>query len=249
MSFEAIIARHERIAFQLSGGKDSVAALLLMRPHWDKMTVYHCNPGDSMPETAEMVRRMSELVPVTVVHGRVLKTRAQYGLPTDVLPWTSSQSAHTLNAGSTPLLQDWVSCCFRSIMLPMYERMIEDKITLIVRGQKTKDAIKGALVSGSVEMGVEYLYPVEGWTDDECFAFMREHGIAPQRFYFEGAAHSGDCLHCTAWLVDDKAAYMLKHYPAEYPKYRDNVMIIADAAASHLSNLMKEASHCEAHHG
>lgn len=248
-SVGSVISRHERVAFQFSGGKDSTASLLLLRPYWDRMTVYHCDSGDSMPETKAVVEQMSKLVPVTIVKGRVLQNRAEFGLPTDVMPWTSASSAHTLNTGSTPLMQDWVSCCFRSIMLPLYERMVEDKITLVIRGQKDDDKLKGPLRSGDVDMGVEYLYPVQDWTDEECFAYMREQGFEPQRFYAEGISHSGDCLHCTAWLTDNKAEYMLKYYPDEYPRYRDNVKVIAEATTPHLVNLMKEALYCEAHHG
>jgi len=242
---EQVIARHERIAFQFSGGKDSTAALFLLRPYWDRMTVYHCDSGDSMPETAAVVAQMTQRVPITVVPGRVLEARKHFGLPTDVYPWTSAYSAHQLNTGNTPLMQDRVSCCFRSVMEPLYERMVADRITLVIRGQKDVDSLKGPLHSGDVADGVEYLYPVQGWTDEECFTYMRLNGVEPQRFYSEGLSHSGDCMHCTAWLGDDKAAYLNRHYPEEYPRYKRNIQIIAAATAPHLKNLMKEASFCE----
>lgn len=246
---DELFSRHERIAFQFSGGKDSTAALLLLRPYWDRLTVYYCDSGDAMPETLAIVEQMRALVPITVVRGRVNESKAGYGLPTDIMSWSSAATAHWLNAGETVLMQDWVSCCFRSVMEPMYERMVADKITLIIRGQKNSDRLKGPLSSGDIVFGVGYYYPVQGWTDDECFAYMREHGFEPQRFYAEGLSHSGDCMHCTAWLGDDKAQYLMKHYPSEYPKYRANIKLIAGSVAPHLVNLMKEATFCEVEHG
>jgi phosphoadenosine phosphosulfate reductase len=130
-------------------------------------------------------------------------------------------------------------------MEPLYERMVADRITLVIRGQKDVDSLKGPLRSGDVADGVEYLYPVQGWTDEECFTYMRLNGVEPQRFYSAGLPHFGTCLQCTAWLGDDKAAYLNRHYPEEYPRYKHNIQIIAAATAPHLKNLMKEASFCE----
>lgn len=240
-----IIARHERIAFQFSGGKDSTAALLLLRPFWDRLTVYYCDSGDAMPETKVVVEQMSKLVPIVTIQGRVQEVRKTFGLPTDVLPWTSAASAHQLNTGTTPLMQDRVSCCYRSVMLPIYERMVEDKITLVIRGQKNSDGLKGPLHSGDVDLGVEYLYPIQDWMDEECFAYMRHNGFEPQRFYSEGLSHSGDCMHCTAWLCDDKATYLKAHYPAEFPQYQHNIKIVAGAVFPQLVALYKEAQNCE----
>ena len=42
----SILDRHERIALQFSGGKDSLALWGLMRPHLDRVVVYHVDTGD-----------------------------------------------------------------------------------------------------------------------------------------------------------------------------------------------------------
>lgn len=245
-TIEHVLARHERIAFQFSGGKDSAAALLFLRPYWDHFTVYYCDSGDAMPETTEIVDRFANQVPrFERVAGRVLQTRAELGLPTDVLPWTSAYAAHLMNTGSTPLMQDWVSCCYHSVMLPLHERMIEDGITLIIRGQKSRDSLKGALVSGMIADGIEFLYPVEDWTDDQCFDYVRSHGIEPQRFYAEGLSHSGDCMSCTAWLADSKAKYLRQHHPHALAQYRIDIKAIADAVIPLVDCLKKELKDCE----
>lgn len=240
------LARHSRIAFQFSGGKDSTAALLLLKPYWEHFTVYFCDSGDSLDETLDVVRKVASMVPnFQVILGRVQETRARYGLPTDLLPWTSAQAAHTHNAGYTPLMQDRVACCSRSIMVPLHERMKQDDVTLIIRGQKSSDTNKGSLRSGDVLDGFEFLYPVEDWTDEECFAYMRERGIEPQRFYAEGLTHSGDCATCTAWCEDDRAEYLAKYYPIKFTEYRENMRTIAHAVAPALNKFRKELEVCD----
>jgi len=240
--------RHERIAFQFSGGKDSTACLMLLKPYWNQFTVYFCDSGDSMPETLAAVNQVAAMVPrFELIAGRVRETRATWGMPTDVLPWTSAYAAHHHNTGYTLLMQDRVACCSRSVMAPLHERMHADGITLIIRGQKDADQHKGGLKSGDVAEGIEFLYPVQGWTDAQCFDFMRWNGIEPQRFYAEGLTNSGGCATCTAWCEDDRAAYLSKYHPAQFLEYRANMRAIAAAVSPALSQLSKELEACNGH--
>lgn len=239
------LSRHERVAFQFSGGKDSTAALLLLRQFWNSMTVYFCDSGDAIDETMAIVNQVVAMVPnFCLIQGRVHETQARYGMPTDLLPWTSAYAAHHHNTGSTLLMQDRMACCSRSIMAPLHERMIADEITLIIRGQKSCDTYKGSFKSGDTVDGFEFLYPVQDWTDAQCFAYMREHGIEPQRFYSEGMTHSGDCATCTAWCEDDRAAYLAAHYPEKFVEYQCRMEIIAQAIYPALSNFTKELEVC-----
>lgn len=245
-NFDHVFSRHERIAFQFSGGKDSTAALFLLRTYWDRLTVYFCDSGDSMPETLEVVENVSKQIPnFVVIKGRVIETKAQFGLPTDLLPWTSSAAAHALNTGSTQLMQDRVHCCFHSVMKPMHERMLEDKVTLIIRGQKSADEFKGSLKSGDVCDGIEFLYPVQDWTDEDCFAYMRQHGVEPQRFYSEELTHSGDCIGCTAWCEENDGRYLREYHPEAFQEYRKNMRIIADAVQPAMLNFVRALDESE----
>lgn len=240
-----VLARHKRIAFQFSGGKDSTATLFYLRKYWDRFVVYFCDSGDSMPETLEIVNKVAALVPhFVVIPGRAKEVRAQFGNPTDLLPWTSAQAAHVLNAGYTKIMQDRVACCFRSVMEPMHERMLQDEISLVIRGQKHSDTHKGPLSSGMIASGIEFLYPLQDWTDEECFAYMRENGIEPQRFYSENITHSGDCISCTAWCEDDRGAYLKKYHPLVFQEYKKNMRVIANASAQIIENINKELFYC-----
>lgn len=238
------ITRHERIAFQFSGGKDSTAALLWLRPFWDKLTVYYCDSGDAAPGITAVVAQMAALVPVVVVPGRTGEVKARWGLPTDLLPWSSAYAAHHSNVGITPLLQDRVACCSRSIMAPLHERMVSDGITLIIRGQKQCDEFRGELRSGDVRDGIEFLYPVQDWTDDDCIQYMNESGFSLPAEYSEGLTHSGDCITCTAWCSDSRGEYLRSRHPEKFIAYSQDMRVIARALGPSLDGFRKELEVC-----
>jgi phosphoadenosine phosphosulfate reductase len=244
-SIDEVFARHSKIAFQFSGGKDSTALLFKMRPYWDRMTVYHLNTGDQHPETTELIEQVEQLVPVTVVQSNVFAIKRQFGLPSDVVPWTSARSAHSLNAGSTVPIQDRVACCYRTTMKPLHDFMKQQGVTLIIRGQKNADSLKGDLVSGDVLDGFEFLYPISDLTDQDCFDLLEANGIKIPSYYSEGLVHSGDCLGCTAWNTEEsRPQYLRNKFPLRYVQYRAEMLMIADAVEKSAIGLFKTANEC-----
>jgi 3'-phosphoadenosine 5'-phosphosulfate sulfotransferase (PAPS reductase)/FAD synthetase len=233
------LARHERVAFQFSGGKDSAALLLLLKPYWDLFTVYHCDTGDEHPETTRMVERFKGMVPrFEYIAGRSLETRASLGLPADVVPWQSAMSGRILGITSSTPIIDRLFCCYHSIMAPLHERMFQDDVTLIIRGQKKADELKGSLNSGDSDGGIEFLYPLEDATDEDCFQVLRDHDINVPSYYSSGLIHSGDCLTCTAWTdKENRGAYLRKHFPDAYDEYKANIIDIAVAVKEAVDGL------------
>ncbi len=55
--------RHSHGALQFSGGKDSLALVYLLRPHWERLTLYHVDAGDLLPEVREIVDMVEGMVP------------------------------------------------------------------------------------------------------------------------------------------------------------------------------------------
>jgi phosphoadenosine phosphosulfate reductase len=122
----------------------------------------------------------------------------------------------------------------------MHERMMADGVTLIIRGQKNTDTLKGRFQSGDVVNGIEFLYPSEDMTDEDCFQVMRDHGVEIPRYYTEGLAHSGDCSTCTAWVHEEtRAEYLKKYHPIRFEKYKKDIVSIAAAAESSIAGLAR----------
>lgn len=226
------IGRHERIALQLSGGKDSLATLFLLHDHWDKLTVYWTNTGDPVPEVQAVVDNIKALVPNFVeISGRVHQQVEAFGLPSDLVPTTSTPFGINAYGGGTKL-QDRFQCCYNSLMLPMQERMERDGITLIIRGQKSADVMKSPLRSGALENGIEVLFPLEHWTDAQVFAFLETNAFVPD--FYQGLSASPDCLTCSAYWSEGRATWLKKTHPDAHAVYQGKLDTIRDAVMPHI---------------
>lgn len=217
---EAAMARHAHIGFQFSGGKDSLATLYLMHDYWPQMTVYWTNTGDPVPEVLAVVERVRAEVPHFVeIAGRVKEQVAAHGLPSDLVPTTAGLSER-------PRLQDRFNCCYNALMAPMHQRMRDDGITLIVRGQKNADTLKSPLRSGALEYGVELCFPIEHWTDAEVFAYLKGRAFVPD--YYTSLKASPDCLTCSAYWSEGRATWLKAHHPEAYQVYQGKLDVIRE---------------------
>jgi phosphoadenosine phosphosulfate reductase len=245
MDYEEIFARHERIALQFSGGKDSLAVLYLLRPYLDKLTVYFCNSGDAFPETLELIEGVKQFIPHFVeVQGRQPEVLSQMGWPSDLVT-CGSTSFGRMMGHEDPALIDRYTCCFYSLMQPMYVRMKQDGITLVIRGQKNDDDKKPPLRSGETLNGFEFLYPIEHWNSDDIFAFLKKEGSPIPRYYADGMTSAPDCMNCTAWLEHSLVAYTKRYHPQQHPILLRRLNIIkkaVDAEHDKLTRTIKEAT-------
>ncbi len=226
MAFDDVVYRHERIALQLSGGKDSLACLYLMCEHWDRLTVYWCNTGDAFPETVELMDEIRAQVPRFVeIAGQQPIVVEQFGLPSDIVPASCTPIGLIGSGRAGPLIQDRYSCCFRSMVIPTQQRMVEDGITLVIRGQKNADGLKWPTKSGDVQDGVEYLFPVEGWSDAQVLAYLREQGAPLPRFY-EVMDSAPDCTTCSAYWETGAAKYLKRYHHENYVEVQRRLDVI-----------------------
>jgi len=197
---------------QFSGGRDSLALLLYMRPDWPLMTVVYTASGDEYPETRALVEKVKRLVPDFVeVQGQVQEVYASYGPPSDLVQTSGAWAGHYSQA---PLL-DRHFCCFQSIMLPMHVEMVKAGVKTIFRGQRLTDNPKSPVHSGQTLAGVTVVYPIQDWTEKQVEDFILTEGFELPPYYTYGATSAPDCMHCTAWLEHNSFPYLQEKHPVE----------------------------------
>lgn len=234
--------RHDKVAFELSGGKDSTAALYYLRPWWPCMTVYWCNTGRPAPEVLAHVRRIAGQVDRFVeVQGRRDEVWREHGWPSDLIPINYVPFGQMVRGAPAeePGIQGRYDCCTRSLMNPLHERVLADGNTGIIRGQKNSDALKGSLRSGSLHDGIEYLYPIEHWTDERVYNYLTKEGVTLPSSY-DVLDVSPDCLDCTAWWGERRSHWLRERHPEEFEKYQIRLRYIRSAINEHLNELNKE---------
>ncbi len=213
-----IIARHERIVMQFSGGKDSLASLQMVRDHLEKITVAWANSGDAFPETVELMDAVRARVPYFVeIKADQPSHIAAMGWPVDLLPVSRTPLGRIVNRHNLPIMQGWPVCCGANLWGPMVNFLREFRPTLVILGTKATDERKGLDCDGSIVDGAEVLLPVHKWTHDQVFAFLKREGVEIPEYYTFGTT-SLVCRHCTAFVAENsgKMRYMRERHPVDF---------------------------------
>lgn len=236
----SILAPHENIALQFSGGKDSLAVAHLLRPYWDRLTFYHVDTGDLLPEVREIVSDMERQVPRFVRIASDSKAWAEVnGLPSDLVPHTGTLPAKMF--GAKTLISGRYECCGHNLWIPMHSRMVADGITLAIRGTKRCDVAKLPAVTGDTSMGYSLWLPIEDWSHDEVFAYLNSVGAPICRVY-ESAVNAPECATCPAWWTEGRAAYLARYHPELSAIYRRKLAAVAAEIAPVWATLQAEVA-------
>lgn len=193
-------------AIQISGGVDSMALLWLLKSKWDESVVMWANSGAAYPETEQRMERIAEMVPhFRVVYGNQPTVLLNHGLPVDVVPIKFSAHGEALFGPQPRRYQSYLDCCRRVLFEPMRAACLAMGVDTIYRGQRASDERKAPITSGHVdEFGVRYLFPLERWTREQVFKYVRANcpDLLPG-YYDEGEVSSRDCWNCTAYRNDN----------------------------------------------
>lgn len=229
------------MAVCFSGGKDSLAVVYMLREAGllDRVTVYHNDTGDLLPEVREIVEHVKGFAPRFVhIRGDVEAWIAENGIPSDLVPYTSHDLAAMVGQQRTRIVSRYV-CCYANLMLPLHQRLVADRVTLVIRGTKDVDFPALPVRSGEAVEGVEYLHPLEGWSHARVFDYLRSVGAPICRVY-ETTEQAPECARCPAWLNVGQGAYLRRHHSALFNAYRERMALVMDELAAPLAALAAE---------
>lgn len=219
------IDRHQKVALQFSGGKDSLACLYLLKPFWDRITVVWLNTGAAYPEVIAQMDDIKRLVPnfLEVVSDQP-SFIAKHGTPADF---------------ATENVNHWSRCCSHNIWEPLHKAMIDGGYTLIIRGQKDADVRRAPVTTGFVDdNGIEYWLPLEHWSHEDVLHYLNSIEV-PVPNYYEWSDTSLDCWNCTAFLDEreKEVGNLVWKHPEMWVNVRDNLIYIEEELESHAQRI------------
>lgn len=215
---EPIYARHEKVALMFSGGKDSIACLLLARPFLDRTFVIWINTGANFPEINAFMAKVRVSVPhVIEIKTDQPQSLARHGHPVDVLPVNYTGMGQASTSKKDLLLRSYLDCCAENIWLPADSAARALGVTAILRGQRKSESHTAPWKSGEAYEGIDYIFPIEDWSDAQVLDYLKAQGLVlEERLHM---SHSSlDCWNCTAYCAHSKErlAYIKKHHPEKF---------------------------------
>jgi len=209
-----------KTALAFSGGKDSWACLWLNIDRLNLITVIWVNTGKNYPELLATVEKARALCPnfVELVVDRDGQN-AHHGLPADVVPVNWTRQGQEFTESKSVTVQPYTLCCFENIGANLHRFCKEQGFTHLIRGQRSDETHKSTARNGSVVDGIEYVQPIENWTEEQVLDFVAKRMPLPDHFQFKHS--SMDCYDCTAYVKEsgDRISYMKRHHPGLYSQY------------------------------
>jgi 3'-phosphoadenosine 5'-phosphosulfate sulfotransferase (PAPS reductase)/FAD synthetase len=209
-----------KLGLAFSGGKDSLACLLLHKDQLHNITVFWADTGKTYPETLEVVNYAKSISP-NFVHVIVDRDGQNdyWGLPADVVPIEWTRDGQALTCKKPFMIQSYMQCCYENIAEMVNNAAKAHGVTHIISGQRNDESRKGTTKHGEVFDGLVYLQPIADWTKNEVLDFISKHIELPKHF---NLGHTSlDCFDCTAYQKDTKdvSLYREKNHPELHKQY------------------------------
>lgn len=183
----------------ISGGKDSLALLYLLRDKWAESVVIWVNSGAAYDDTVSLMAEISEMVPhFEEVRSDQPAHVASYGWPADIVPAWGTTMGHSLKPSRGPLVQPFFTCCATNLWGPFWDSVRRIRPETIYLGQKRSDKKKSP---PNPAAGFNLVYPLEDWTDAQVIEYL---GDRLPEYYRAGEKSSHDCWDCTAFVEDNR---------------------------------------------
>lgn len=220
---------HPKAALHFSGGKDSLAVLHVLRPHWGRFDVVWVDTGEALPEVAAAFEAL-DVPRKRVLRGEAPAWRRAQGAPCDVVPVWLSPFGRAVRPGAKWKVQSTFECCAHNMWEPMLRDARERGVTLLIRGQREAESMRNPVARDGAQVG-EFTFwnPIEAWSDGEVHAFLREQGVALPAYY-EHTGASIDCWGCTGYAHElaGRLAYLREVHPRKAREVEEKVAMMRD---------------------
>lgn len=186
--------------FQLSGGCDSLCALLLLFESGCKdFDVVWVNTGDVCSETLSLMDNIRDVVGSRFfeITSDSVKIRERYGIPSPIVRSTESNQLFKLSADDAFHVQPQHMCCYHTIMLPMHEFTVDGQYDIIIRGNRGDEVMKTPLKHLENDQAYTVAYPIYDWSKQKVQAFLDERNMLPPFYAF--TKDGVDCTTCPAY--------------------------------------------------
>lgn len=209
-----------KLGLAFSGGKDSLACLLLNKERLSEITVFFVNTGKTYPETIKLVEYAKSISKnfVEVIADQQLQNDV-HGIPADVVPVNWTLFGQELTCKKAITIQSYSQCCYENIAMPLHSAIKAHGITHLIRGQRSDEAHRSTAKDGDVYDGITYIHPIETWTSASVLDFLARHMEIPAHF---NLGHTSlDCFDCTAYQKETKdvSSYRELNHPELHKKY------------------------------
>ena len=193
-----------------SGGRDSLATLLFLRPYWHEITVAWSNSGASPQSMVDYMASIAARVPNFVeLRGNQPAWIRANGWPVDVVPVESTAANHGAVV-RTIQFAPRTSCCGANMWEPLQRYIQTNRPTLVITGQRLDEVLRNRQRDGEFTKstdGVTYWNPINAWDETQVMAYLREQGEPLPPGYADGATKSVDCWNCTDYVEHNAERY------------------------------------------
>lgn len=212
-SIDDIFARHDRAMLMYSGGKDSLACLLLLQPYWSRVEVVWVNTGNQFPEVVSHMAAVKALVPhFTELHSDTQSYAAANGFPVDVVPTSCTSVGHMIYGRQPIKVCNRFDCCQHNLWKPAVDYYRLARPTCVIRGDRSSERVKGQ----ERYLGIEFAFPLWEMTTEEVKAIVRKapFGLYQPRHELPDGS-SLDCMTCMAYNVEhaSRMHYLKTYHP------------------------------------
>ena len=241
-----VFERHATPVLWLSGGKESLTLLHLLRPWREHITLLHNRLDGGWPGVTENLMVLVEtwgFASPILTHPKLTFDDyvAQYGYQTEVVPTDADTvvvPASPWHDNSLRMSSFWHCTLLRGIY-PLLEATMALGADAVLTGSRASDAPLFAMMGAEAPQGKDIVgyvryNPLYAWTTDDVYDYSNDHHIhLPPHYQWkrqvEGQYVWPDCLRCTA--QPEHWRLLREQYPDVYEKHWPEVKKVYEALA------------------